>query len=89
MKVETKSLIVYVVIGIIVGYISSLSRISYGDLGNYLSLILAIIFFFITAVILRKILKANEKFKWFWSNGGWVYVFVWFISWIIFLQPFL
>ena len=89
MKVETKSLIVYVVIGIIVGYISSLARISYGDYGNYLSVLLAVIFFFMTALVSRKILKTNEKFKWFWSNGGWVYVFVWFISWIIFLQPFL
>jgi len=89
MKIETKSLIVYVLIGIIVGYISSLARITYGDLGNYLSLLLAIIFFFITAIMLRKILKKDEKFKWFWSNGGWVYIFIWFISWIIFLQPFL
>lgn len=74
----TQSTIVYVIIGIIMGYASMLVN------NNYIALVLAVVFLFLIAEILKRILKINEKFKWFWSNGGWLYVFVWFIVWIIF-----
>jgi len=78
MKTETKSTIIYVVSGIILGYISFLVK------DNYIALVLAVAFLFIMAEILKRALKINEKFKWFLSNGGWVYIFIWFITWIIF-----
>jgi len=78
MKTETKSTIIYVVSGIMLGYISFLVK------DNYIALVLAVAFLFIMAEILKRALKINEKFKWFLSNGGWVYIFIWFITWIIF-----
>jgi len=77
MNREMQTTIVYVIIGIIVGYASIL-------VNNYIALVLAVVFLFLIAEILKRILKINEKFKWFWSNGGWLYVFVWFVVWIIF-----
>jgi dolichol kinase len=73
----TQSTIVYVIIGIIMGYASTL-------VNNYIALVLAVVFLFLIAEILKRVWKMNEKFKWFWSNGGWLYIFVWFIVWIIF-----
>ena len=87
MKMETKIMIVYIIVGIIVGYLSQLGRDLYGELGNYVAISLALIFLVITAEINKKAFKINKEFKWFWSNGGWIYLFVWFISWIIFFNP--
>ena len=76
MKPEFKVLSAYVMIGIVTGYISFLIN------KNYESLLLAIIVLYLTPVILKRVLKINEKFKWFLSNGGWHFVFVWFITWV-------
>lgn len=78
MKKEKISLVIYSMVGIIVGYISFLIN------NNWLSLLLAIIVLFGMSEILKKALKIKEKFKWFLSNGGWIYIFIWFITWIIF-----
>jgi len=78
MKAGNKSTLVYVVFGIIIGYISFLVGNNYAALG------LAIVFLFVISEILKRALKVNEGFKWFLSNGGWIYIFIWFITWIIF-----
>ena len=78
MKIENKTTVAFTILGIIIGYAS------YFLMNNYLSLALAVIFLYIGSQIFKVIFKINEKFKWFWSNGGWLYLFVWFIVWIIF-----
>ena len=83
MKTENKIMAVYIVVGIIVGYLSFLVRNIYGETGNYVAISLALIFLVITAEVLKKAFKMNQDFKWFWSNGGWIYIFIWFITWII------
>lgn len=78
MKVESKVTIAFAVLGIIVGYLSNLL------MNNYLSVTAAIAFLYVGYQLFKMVFKINEKFKWFLSNGGWIYVFVWFIVWIIF-----
>ena len=87
MKKENKSMIVYIIIGIIIGYLSQMGRNLYGESGNYIAVSLALIFLVLTAEINKKAFKIDKEFKWFWSNGGWIYLFVWFITWIIFFNP--
>jgi hypothetical protein len=80
MKNEQKSTLIYGIIGIIIGYVSYLIR------NNLLSLVLAIIVLYGMSEVLKRALKINEKFKWFWTYGGWIYLFVWFIVWTIFFN---
>jgi uncharacterized membrane protein YfcA len=78
MKTENKTTIAFTILGIIVGYVSYLLK------NNYLSLTVAVIFLYVAYEAFKRIFKIDEKFKWFWSNGGWIYIFIWFIVWIIF-----
>lgn len=78
MKTENKTTIAFTILGIIIGYASYVLK------NNYLSLVIAAVFLFAGAELFKRIFKINEKFKWFWSNGGWVYIFIWFIVWILF-----
>jgi len=87
MKVETKIMIVYIIVGIIVGYLSNLGRSIYGEAGNFVAISLALIFLVVTSEVNKKIFKLNKDFKWFLSNGGWIFLFIWFITWIIFFNP--
>jgi hypothetical protein len=87
MKLETKTMTVYIIVGIIVGYLSELGRSLYGATGNYVAISLALVFLVITAEVSKKLFKIDKEFKWFLSNGGWIYLLVWFISWIIFFNP--
>ncbi len=78
MKKESKVIISYIVIGMIMGYISFLLKNNIG------ALFLALIVLWVSAKLISKILKIEEKFKWFFNNGGWIYLFIWFITWVIF-----
>ena len=78
MKPESKTTIAFTLLGIIIGYASSVL------MNNYLATTLAIVFLYLGYMIFKTFFKINEKFKWFLSNGGWMYVFVWFIVWILF-----
>jgi hypothetical protein len=79
---KKKSNLIYTIVGIVVGYFSFWVTSSFET--NLLQPFIAILILFLMAEILRIGLKINKKFKWFLSNGGWVYLFVWFITWIIF-----
>jgi len=78
MKVDKKCTIIFLIAGIIIGYLSFLVG------NNYLAALLAIIVLIVIEEILRRGFKIEEKFGWFMSNGGWIYIFIWFIVWIIF-----
>jgi hypothetical protein len=87
MKVETKMMIVYIVAGILAGYLSQYARIMYAESGNYIAICLAAIFLVVTTEVNKKLFKICKDFSWFLSNGGWMFLFVWFISWIVFFNP--
>ncbi len=78
MKPENISTIAFTILGIIIGYVSFLLS------NNYLSLAVAVIFLYVGAQLFKRIFKINEKLNWFWTNGGWIYLFMWFIVWIVF-----
>ena len=83
MKNKNKTLIIYALFGIIVGYISFLL------VNEFLAIGLAIVSFFLITEILRRGLRIDSKLRWFWSHGGWMYLFIWFIVWVLLLnQPF-
>jgi hypothetical protein len=88
MKLETKLMAVYVLVGILAGYFSHYVRLLYGESGNYIAISLAIIILVVVTEISKKVFKLDKKFSWFLSNGGWLFLFVWFISWIIFYNIF-
>ena len=78
---EKKSMLVYMASGIIVGIIS---YYPYTYLNSSLiPLVLAVTVLIGMFYALKKIMKSNEKISWFMSNGGWLYIFIWFIIWTI------
>ena len=77
MRNKNKSTVVYVIAGIIIGYISFLLN------DQFLALGLVVLVLFLITEILKRVLKLDTKFSWFWSHGGWIYLFVWFITWVI------
>ena len=74
-----KVMLLYLVIGIIIGYISFLI------VNPFISTILAVIILFVVPKTFGKILKINEKIRWWLTNGGLVYMFIWFITWAMLL----
>ncbi|MEM7821123.1 MAG: hypothetical protein QW751_02900 [Candidatus Aenigmatarchaeota archaeon] len=85
MKAETKAIIAFMIIGIVVGILSWLiGKFLPGNQGNFTALALAIFVLGIVPQLLKVPFGINEKFKWWLANGGWIYLFIWFIVWIIF-----
>jgi len=82
LKKESKSTLLYTFLGVIVGYVSFWMTNSFET--NLYQLVLAIVVLYVFTEILKRALKMKKEFKWFWSNGGWIYLFVWFITWVIF-----
>ncbi len=77
MENDKKSLTAYLIAGLAIGAASFYLK------NNMLSFGLMLIVLGGLHTVIKKTLKINEKFKWFLSNGGWIYVFVWFITWTI------
>jgi hypothetical protein len=78
MKVENKTTIAFTILGILVGYLSYLL------MNNYLAVTAALSFLYIGMAAFKRLFKVDQKSSWFISNGGWLYVFMWFIVWIAF-----
>jgi hypothetical protein len=84
MKPETKAVIAFVIVGIIVGMASwGIGQVITGNQGNFAALGLAIVVLVGLPQLLKKMLGIEQKFKWWLTNGGWIYLFVWFIIWIM------
>jgi hypothetical protein len=82
LKDKQKTSLVYTVIAILVGYSSFLITQSYET--NLYQPFLALLVLFLMAEIMKVVFKINKNFKWFMSGGGWLYLFIWFITWIVF-----
>ena len=78
MEKKSISNIIYIIAGIIAGYASFLVDNSFISVG------IAIAGMVLVAGALKSALKIEEKFKWFLSNGGWMYFFIWYIAWVMF-----
>ena len=82
MNNESKSFWFFTVLGVVFGYVSFLLNNTLQS--SVIPFVLAIIFLYVSVNILKRVLKVNEKMKWFMTNGGWVYIFLWFVTWVIF-----
>ncbi len=79
MKEENSVLIFYMILGIMLGYASFLLKNNLAATG------LALAGFFVGAFVLENFFVENKKgYKWYFSNSGWIYFFVWFIVWVVF-----
>ena len=76
-KLELITMFIYLIASIIIGYLSFWLK------KPMLSFVIAIFVLVIIAKLLKKIYKINEKFSWFMSNGGIIYIFLWIIVWTI------
>ncbi|MCD6476801.1 MAG: hypothetical protein J7K26_01380 [Candidatus Aenigmarchaeota archaeon] len=76
-KLELITMFIYLIASIIIGYLSFWLK------NPMLSFVIAIFVLVIIAKLLKKIYKINEKFSWFMSNGGIIYIFLWIIVWTI------
>ena len=52
---------------------------------NLFAAALTVAGFFVGAFVLENFFVEQKRdYKWYFSNGGWIYFFVWFIVWIVF-----
>ena len=82
MKDKQKTTLVFIIIAVLVGYFSFLITHSFET--NLIQPFLALLVLFLMSEVMKPLLKINKKFRWFMSAGGWVYLFIWFITWIVF-----
>lgn len=71
------SSILFVIIGVGMGYVSFTFNDNLGSLG------LMIFGFVVTSDLMKRALGFKENFKWFFTNGGLIYFFTWFVVWMI------
>ncbi len=67
-------------VGIAVGYLSFLLNSNTYAIASML--IVGIIMNFVSG----KIAGGGKDFKWWLTNGGMVYIFIWFVAWVLFLN---
>jgi len=75
MKKENKSFAIQFVVGIAAGIVSNFA-------GKLYALFVMVAVLGITILVLNRIL-GKEKPVWWFKNGGWIYLFMWLISWTI------
>ncbi len=78
MKEENSVLVFYIILAVMLGYASFLLKNNLAAAG------LAAAGFFVGAFVLENVLGEQKGYKWYFSNGGWIYFFVWFIIWVVF-----
>jgi len=80
MDMDKKVMLVHIAAGIIAGYLSYIiSDTTY-------ALVMAFVVLLSMKFATNVMAKEKKKFNWWFGNGGVVYLFLWFITWIIFLN---
>lgn len=82
MKDKQKTTLVFIIVAVLVGYFSFLITQSFET--NLVQPFLSLLVLFLMSEVMKSLLKINKKFRWFMSAGGWVYLFIWFVTWIVF-----
>lgn len=78
MEKDSLTTIVFVILGVTVGYLSQFVG------SAKLSLLTAIIVLVVVGNILGKVF--DEGAKWWLKNGGAIYIFLWLVFWIFFFN---
>jgi len=71
----------HIAVAIVVGWLSVVVSGFYGD---WISILVGLIILWLTGKIASKVVNKDTKF-WF-SNGVFVYLLIWLISWIVFFN---
>jgi predicted PurR-regulated permease PerM len=80
MDMDKKVMLVHIAVGLIAGYLSYIiSNTTY-------ALVMAFAIMYALKFVTNVMSKEKKKFGWWFGAGGAVYLFLWFISWIIFLN---
>lgn len=74
---EKKSTLIFTIMSILAGYISYMLK------NNYFALLIMIALFAVSSLAVRKLFGKKEM-NWVLANGGIIYIFLWFVSWILF-----
>lgn len=73
-----RTTIIFALLGVVVGFLSFLQNSSI--IAFLIMVVVAVIF----TSLLKRLLKVKEDWKWWFSNGLIVYIFLWLITWTIF-----
>ena len=80
MNKETLAMVANFVAGAIVGFIAFLLKSNEYSIAAMVAVGIAMKF------ASEKIAGEKKDFKWWVSNGGFVYIFIWFVAWVLFLN---
>jgi len=80
MKMETKSLLLCSLAGVVIGYVSFLI------VDALFALVLAVAVGFALKFAVEKLAKEKKSLKWWLTNGGMSYFLIWFVVWVLFLN---
>ncbi len=75
---ELRTTLSFMVLGVIAGYASFLSR------SNVLSVIIMLVFLGAGWLLMQRVVKEKKDMKWWLGNGMVVCIFTWFVVWTIF-----
>ena len=71
------SSLIFTVAGLGIGYVSFTMNDNWASLG------LMILGFVVISDLLKRAAGFKETFRWFFTNGGMIYLFVWLATWLI------
>ena len=74
------SVLLHTILGVVVGYFSLYIGGAINALGLAVFVLVALIF------TLKKALKITKDKKWWIGNGIVIYLFIWFVSWVLFFN---
>lgn len=80
MEKEKTVMLLHLVVGIVAGYLS------YVIFRPLYAAVLMLVILLIMKQATNTITKEKKKAGWWFGNGGVVYIFVWFVSWIVFFN---
>ncbi len=84
---EIKSVLIFTIVSALAGYISFLltpSKPAAIPTASFLLVLGAMIAVFLGTYMLIQKLLGKKDMKWIMGNGGAIYLFLWFVTWIIF-----
>ena len=76
------SIALHVVVAAAMGYLSVIISRIYGD---WISILLGLVILWGIGKVTNKII-GQKGFKWWFTNGIFIYLFTWLISWILFFN---
>jgi sulfite exporter TauE/SafE len=74
---ELRTTLVYAIVGAIMGYVSLIIN------NTAYAFVAAAIGIVVITLVMAKIWKIKEDAKWWFGNGGFIYILIWLIVWTL------